>query len=155
GDVATLLTAPYSLMNAELRAFYGLGAPEGGEGAPGELEVVPLDPAQRAGFLTHASLLSVLAKPNQSSPVHRGKFVRERLLCPTVSPPPPDVDIQPPEVRPGIPTRRQFEQHAQDPVCASCHELMDPIGFAFERYDGIGLYREVDQGVPVDASGEI
>ncbi|WP_437580357.1 DUF1592 domain-containing protein [Sorangium sp. So ce887] len=155
GDVATLLTAPYSLMNAELRAFYGLPAPAGGAGAPGELAIVPLDPAQRAGFLTHASLLSVLAKPNQSSPVHRGKFVRERLLCQTLPPPPPDIDIQPPEVRGGIPTRRRFERHAEDPSCSGCHRLMDPIGFGFERYDGIGLYREVDEGVLVDASGEI
>ncbi|WP_437818872.1 DUF1592 domain-containing protein [Sorangium sp. So ce1078] len=153
GDVATLLTAPYSLMNAELRAFYGL--PAGGAGAPDELAIVPLDPAQRAGFLTHASLLSVLAKPNQSSPVHRGKFVRERLLCQTLPPPPPDVDIQPPEVREGIPTRRRFERHSEDPSCSGCHRLMDPIGFGFERYDGIGLYREFDEGVRVDASGEI
>ncbi|WP_437593196.1 DUF1592 domain-containing protein [Sorangium sp. So ce1000] len=154
GDVATLLTAPYSLMNAELRAFYGLGPADGAE-APGELSVVPLDPARRAGFLTHASVLSVLAKPDQSSPVHRGKFVRERLLCQTLPPPPADVDIQPPPVRDGIPTRRRFERHSEDPGCAGCHRLMDPIGFGFERYDGIGLYREVDQGVPVDASGEI
>ncbi|AUX41942.1 hypothetical protein SOCE26_033670 [Sorangium cellulosum] len=154
GDVATLLSAPYSLMNAELRAFYGLEA-AGGTGAAGAFEVVPLDPSQRAGVLTHASLLSVHAKPDQSSPIHRGKFVRERLLCQTLPPPPADVDIQPPEVRPGVPTRRQFEQHAADPNCAGCHRLMDPIGFGFEHYDGIGLYREVDQGVPVDASGEI
>ncbi|WP_438029457.1 DUF1592 domain-containing protein [Sorangium sp. So ce233] len=156
GDVATLLTAPYSLMNAELRAFYGLEeAPADGAAAPGDLAVVPLDPAERAGFLTHASLLSVLAKPDQSSPIHRGKFVRERLLCQTLPPPPPDVDIQPPAVRPGIPTRRQFERHAEDPGCAGCHRLMDPIGFGFEHYDGIGLYRATDQEVPVDASGEI
>ncbi|WP_437639840.1 DUF1592 domain-containing protein [Sorangium sp. So ce854] len=155
GDVATLLTAPYSLMNAELRAFYGVEAPADGAAAPGDFAIVPLDPAQRAGFLTHASLLSVLAKPDQSSPVHRGKFVRERLLCHTLPPPPPDVDIQPPAVRPGIPTRRRFEQHAQDPACSGCHRLMDPIGFGFENYDGIGLYREADQLVPVDASGEI
>ncbi|WP_437727915.1 DUF1592 domain-containing protein [Sorangium sp. So ce861] len=153
GDVATLLTAPYSLMNAELRAFYGL--PAGPAGAPDALAIVPLDPSQRAGFLTHASLLSVLAKPNQSSPVLRGKFVRERLLCQILPPPPPDVDIQPPDVREGIPTRRRFEQHAADPSCSGCHKLMDPIGFGFERYDGIGLYREADQGVPIDASGEI
>ncbi|WP_437737082.1 DUF1592 domain-containing protein [Sorangium sp. So ce1335] len=155
GDVATLLTAPYSLMNAELRAFYGVEAPADGAAAPGDFAVVPLDPAQRAGFLTHASLLSVLAKPDQSSPIHRGKFVRERLLCQTLPPPPPGVEIRPPAVRPGIPTRRQFEQHAQDPACAGCHRLMDPIGFGFEHYDGVGLYRETDQEVPVDARGEI
>ncbi|WP_437681276.1 DUF1592 domain-containing protein [Sorangium sp. So ce131] len=155
GDVATLLSAPYSLMNAELRAFYGLGAPAGGAGAPDAFEVVPLDPAQRAGVLTHASLLAVHAKPDQSSPIHRGKFVRERLLCQTLPPPPANIEIRPPEVKPGIPTRRGFEQHADNPGCAGCHRLMDPIGFGFERYDGIGLYREVDQGAPVDASGEI
>ena len=150
GDVAALLTAPYSMWNAELAAFYGAPGPSGDA-----LERVDVDPAQRAGFLTHASLLSVLAKPDQSSPVHRGKFVRERLLCQTLPPPPNDVEIVPPEVEPGVTTRERFRQHREDLACAGCHKMMDPIGLGFEHYDAIGLWRDTDQGLPVDATGEI
>jgi hypothetical protein len=150
GDVATLFTAPYSFMNAELAAFYGVEGPEGGA-----FQRVDLDPTQRAGFLTHASVLASLAKPNQSSPVHRGKFVRERLLCEILPPPPNNIEIKAPDVTPGVSTRERFSQHRDDPNCATCHVLMDPIGFGFEHYDGIGLWRDNDEGVPVDATGEI
>lgn len=150
GDVRTMLTAPYSMMNADLAAFYGVKGPKGAV-----FEQVSLDPQQRAGFLTQASLLAVNAKPNQSSPIHRGKFVRERLLCQTIAPPPNNVNIQPPEVDPTATTREKFSQHSTDPACAGCHELMDPIGFGFESYDGIGRFRATDHGLPVDATGEI
>ena len=151
GDVATLLAAPYSMMNAELAAFYGVENPPTGEA----FERVELDPNERAGILTQASLLAVNAKPNQSSPVHRGKFVREMLLCQLLPPPPNNVEIKPPEVKPGVTTRERFKEHSANPECAACHVLMDPIGFGFEHYDGIGLWREEDQGLPVDASGHL
>ena len=150
GDVATLLTAPYSLMNAELAAFYGVDGPSG-EG----FELVELDEAQRAGFLTHASLLAVHAKPNQSSPVHRGKFVREQLLCQILQPPPPDLMVEAPEVDPTATTREKFAEHSTNPACSGCHQLMDPIGFGFEHYDGIGKWRDLDHDLAVDASGEL
>jgi hypothetical protein len=125
-------------------------------GPKGEgFERVSLDPKQRAGLLTQASLLAVNAKPNQSSPVHRGKFVRERLLCQPLPPPPNNVNIQPPDVDPKATTRQKFAQHSSDPYCAGCHKLMDPIGFGFESYDGIGQFRTKDHGLPVDASGEL
>ena len=150
GDVKTMLTAPYSMMNADLAAFYGVTGPKGEA-----FEQVSLDPKQRAGLLTQASLLAVNAKPNQSSPVHRGKFVRERLLCQPLPPPPNNVNIQPPEVDPTATTRDKFAQHSSDPYCASCHKLMDPIGFGFESYDGIGEFRTTDHGLPVDATGAL
>ncbi|MEP7119812.1 MAG: DUF1592 domain-containing protein [Byssovorax sp.] len=150
GDVKTMLTAPYSMMNADLAAFYGVKGPKGAG-----FEQVSLDPAQRAGLLTQASLLAVNAKPNQSSPVHRGKFVRERLLCQPLPPPPNNVNIQPPDVDPKATTRQKFAQHSSDPYCAGCHRMMDPIGFGFESYDGIGQLRTTDHGLPVDASGEL
>ncbi len=150
GDVKTMLTAPYSMMNADLAAFYGIKGPKG-DG----FEQVSLDPAQRAGLLTQASLLAVNAKPNQSSPVHRGKFVRERLLCQPLPPPPNNVNIQPPDVDPKATTREKFAQHSSDPYCAGCHKLMDPIGFGFESYDGIGEFRTTDHGFPVDATGAL
>src|SRR5262249_15310942 len=95
------------------------------------------------------------AKPNQSSPVHRGKFVRERLLCQTLPPPPANIVITPPAVRAGVSTRERFTEHSASDFCAQCHHLMDPIGFGFEHYDAMGLWRSTDQGQPVDADGEI
>lgn len=152
GDVGTIMSAPYSLMNADLAAFYGIseGAPQGSA-----FEKVMLNPEQRAGLLTQASLLSYHAKPNQSSPVHRGKFVRERLLCQTLPPPPNNIEIKPPDVKPGATTRERFSEHAKNPACIGCHQLMDPIGFGFEHYDGIGMWRDEDQDLPVDATGKV
>ena len=150
GNLEALLGAPYSMMNAELAAFYGVTGPSGADFVP-----VDLDPARRGGILTHASLLATYAKPNQSSPVHRGKFVRERLLCQVLPPPPNDVAIMPPVVEPGLSTKQRFSQHSDDPACSGCHDLMDPIGFGFEHYDAIGLWRDVDQGVTVESTGEV
>jgi hypothetical protein len=97
--------------------------------------------------------MSLLAKPDRSSPVLRGKFVREQLLCQTISPPPQNIVITPPPVMPGVSTRELFQMHAVVEPCKSCHALMDPIGFGFEHYDGVGRWRSVDQGQPVDATG--
>jgi hypothetical protein len=151
GKVSTLFTAPYTMMNADLAAFYDVeGGPSGDA-----FEKVSLDPEKHAGFLTQASILAANAKPNQSSPVHRGKFVRERLLCQTLPPPPNNVVITPPEVTPDATTRERFTEHSTNPACSYCHKKMDPIGFGFEHYDGVGLWRDTDQGQPVDDSGEI
>ncbi|MGK4007162.1 DUF1592 domain-containing protein [Sorangium sp. So ce1036] len=149
-SVSTLFTASYSMMNRELAELYGV------EGGPrGEaFERVELDPSQRAGFITHAGLLSLYAKPNRSSPVHRGRFVRQSLLC-QIPPPPPDVVPEPPMVDPTKTTREQFSQHVADPGCRSCHKLLDPIGFGFEHYDALGRWRDTENGIPVDASGEL
>lgn len=152
GDVSTMFSAPYSMMNADLASFYGLS-----EGIPSgdAFEKVELNPEQRAGFLTHASLLAYHAKPDQSSPVHRGKFVREKLLCQTLPPPPSDIVVKPPEVKPGATTRERFIEHFQNQACIGCHQLMDPIGFGFEHYDGVGIWRDTDQDLPVDARGKL
>jgi hypothetical protein len=149
GDLATLLTAPYTMMNADVAAFYGItGGPTGTD-----FVHVDLDPTQRAGLLTQPSVLAVTAHADQTSPVRRGKFVRERLLCEQIAPPPPNVKAVPPAVDPGATTRQRFSQHDTDPFCASCHHLMDPVGFGFEHYDPLGLWRDTDQGLPIDASG--
>jgi hypothetical protein len=150
GDLTTMLTAPYSMMNEELATFYGVSGPKG-EG----FERVSLDPDEHAGFLTQASVLAVNAKPNQSSPVHRGKFVREQLLCQLLPPPPNNIEIKAPDPALNATTRERFAEHSKNPACAGCHRLMDPVGFGFEHYDGIGLYRDLDEGLPIDASGRI
>jgi len=151
GRLATLLTASYSFLDGPLFALYGVTPPADHD----PMEPVALDPTQRSGILTHASLLATHAHVDQSSPVHRGVLVRENFLCQQLSPPPPDVDVVPPDLDPNASTRERFEQHRTDPACAGCHELIDPLGFGFEHYDGIGAYRAEEAGKAIDASGEI
>jgi hypothetical protein len=75
---------------------------------------------------------------DEAAAIHRGKFVRERLLCTTPPDPPADLMVEPPTPQPGVTTRQRLVQHIQDPACQPCHQYMDPIGFAFENYDGPG-----------------
>jgi hypothetical protein len=150
GKVSTLLTAPYTFANASLAAFYGLSGPQGDA-----FERVALDPAQRSGILTQGAFLVTEAKANQTSPVLRGKFVRQQLFCTPPPPPPPNLQIRPPSLDPRLTTRERFAEHAQNPFCASCHKLMDPIGLAFENFDGVGRWRDSEGGQPIDASGEL
>jgi hypothetical protein len=118
-------------------------------------ERVTLDAAQRAGALTLGTLLTVNAHSNQTSPVHRGKLVRERFLCANIPPPPADVMIKAPEPSPTATTRQRFAEHSANPSCKGCHDLMDPIGFGFENYDGMGRYRTNENQAPVDAAGAL
>jgi hypothetical protein len=150
GTPADLLTASYTFMTPELAPLYGVVAPA----MPG-FSRVDLDPARRIGLLTHVGILANLAKANQNDPVHRGKFVRERLLCQVVPPPPANANITPPAVRADATTRERFAQHRADPSCAACHTLMDPIGLGFEHYDALGQWRDTENNLPIDATGEI
>ncbi len=150
GTLDELFTADYTFVDARLAALYGVEMPSGAEWAR-----VSLDPTRRAGLLTHASLLAQHARTNQSSPVFRGRFVRERLLCQSLPPPPEGLVVVPPEPDPSSSTRTRYEEHRSNPACAGCHQLMDPIGFALEHYDGIGRYRDTDEGFDVDARGAI
>lgn len=150
GGLRYLLTSPSTFLNAELAAFYGVTGPTGTS-----FEPVALDPTMRAGVLTLGTLLTINAHSNQTSPVHRGKLVRERFLCANIPPPPPDVMIKAPEPDPSSTTRQRFAQHSADAACAGCHSLMDPVGFGFENYDGMGRYRSTEAGLPIDASGEL
>lgn len=148
--LASLLTAPVGFVTAPLAALYGVEASENEESV-----MVELDPEERAGLLTQAAVLAVHALPDQSSPVSRGKLVREKLLCQPPPAPPPNANITPPEVDPTKSTRERFAAHTAEPSCKACHELMDPIGFVFESYDALGRYRERDGEAPIDSSGWI
>jgi hypothetical protein len=146
GDLGTLLTAPYTYVPAEVAPLYGAGTPS----ADGKLM---LDPKQRAGLLTQPAVLATFAKADSTDPVHRGKFVFEDILCGTVPPPPANVNITPPVITPNTTARQRFAEHDSSAVCAACHTFMDPIGLAFENYDGIGRWRDTEGGQPIDASG--
>ncbi|HZO16041.1 MAG TPA: DUF1592 domain-containing protein, partial [Polyangiaceae bacterium] len=144
GNLMTLLTADYTYADASAAALYG-AAVEGD--AP---QRIALDPAQRAGLLTQPSLMAL-----HHSPVRRGLFINETLLCADIPPPPPSVDTIPPEPVAGLPPREQWLSHITDPACASCHELIDPLGFAFDHYDASGRWQDQKGGFPVDASGTV
>jgi hypothetical protein len=145
-----LFTGAYSFMNAKLAQFYGVTGPTGGA-----FEQVTLDPTRRAGLLTQASLLSRFAHADQTSPTLRGKFVRQRLLCTEIPPPPSDVDATPVEPVATNNGRERVTQHLVDPSCAGCHNLIDPIGLGFEHYDAMGAWQDQEGGKPIDASGVV
>jgi hypothetical protein len=155
GDFRRLFTTDKTFVNEELAALYGI------EGVTGE-ELVPVTlpaSAKRAGILTAAGFLALNAHKTQTSPTHRGRFVRINLLCEDVPPPPPGVTTTLPEVDPDAPPqtlRQRLAIHVEAEGCMSCHTAMDPIGFAFEHYDAIGQYRDVDEnGLTLDASSEV
>ena len=150
GTLEAFFGAPYTFVTPRLASFYGLPAPSGSG-----FVRVDTSSAHRAGFLTQGAFLALESKPNQPSPIHRGKFVREKFLCDLLPPPPNNIIIKPPEVKPGSTSRERFEQHTKDATCRQCHQLMDPIGFGFENFDGIGKYRTEEAGKPVDARGEL
>jgi hypothetical protein len=149
GRLETLLSAPFTVASPELLGLYGAS------GAPAADGTVQLDPMQRAGLLTQGSFLAAHSHANQTSPVHRGLAVRRNLLCTDLPDPPMNVDNTPPEPDPTATTRTRFEQHRADPSCAGCHQLLDPIGVGFENYDAIGKYRTMENGLAVDATGEL
>ena len=153
GDVPMneLLLTDFTYLNDRLAAHYGLPFDLGPELQRVNLE--PTDP--RFGLLTLGSLLTVTSTPTRTSPVKRGVWILEQLLCSEPPPPPPGVEGLPQDGMSSGTLRDLLEQHRADPTCASCHNLMDPLGLGLEHYDAIGAYRTQDQGFPVDASGEL
>ena len=148
-----LLTADYTFVNERLARHYGI------PGVYGErFRRVAVDPAQRGGLLGHASLLTLTAYPNRTSPVLRGKWVLDNVLG--MPPPEPPADVPALEENHGgravLSMRDRMEQHRANPACASCHRMMDPPGFVLENYDAIGRWRDVDEaGSPVDTAGAL
>jgi hypothetical protein len=150
GDLNALFLGNYTFMNKPLADFYGVTGPQGDA-----FEKVQLDSTQRVGLLTQGSLLAAHANTNQTSPVARGFFVRDRFLCSPPPPPPATINVTPPEFDPTVSTRERFALHRTDPACSGCHQMMDPLGLGLENFDAVGRYRSEEAGKPVDASGEI
>ena len=148
-----LLTANYTYLNDRLATHYGLPAV-----GSAELKKVDLSGnAQRGGFLTQGGFLTLTSHVNRTSPVVRGKWVLDELLCATVPPPPPNVNLAGVSMakEQGLTQRQALEVHRADPTCNSCHQLMDPIGLGLENYDAVGVYRDMDAGKPIDANGQL
>lgn len=149
GSLSELLSSPVTFLDAQLAKFYGVAAPAD------VTQPVMLPDQERRGILTLGATMLAHARSNDSSPIHRGKLVRERLLCQQLPPPPPGLNIQPPPLDPTKTTRERYAAHSSVEPCVTCHRLMDPIGLTFEHFDGIGRYRATDNGMPIDARGEI
>ncbi|HWB77349.1 MAG TPA: DUF1588 domain-containing protein [Nannocystaceae bacterium] len=130
-------------------------APIYGDVQPATDGIVAHDPGERVGLLTSPAWLLSYAEPQRPTPIARGFQVRTRLLCQPMPPIPPGVDPTVPPPVPGETTRERYSRHASDPQCAGCHNLMDPVGFMFSSYDPLGGFVTVEQGQPVDASGEM
>ena len=110
-----------------------------------------------ASLLKSGAVIAAVSPSDRTSPTQRGVFVLERILCTEIPPPPANVndEIEVPQPGEGVSLKEKLEIHRTDPACASCHDLVDPLGFTFEHYDGIGQYRDDDNGNPIDATGEL
>ncbi|MET0344247.1 MAG: DUF1592 domain-containing protein [Polyangiales bacterium] len=150
GKFAELFTADYVHANGELARFYGL-TPQGDQFA--KLSVTR--ESQRGGLLGLGAVLAAHAHSNESSPIRRGLFVRDRLLCQDLPPPPASLDTTPPGLDPTLTTRARFAKHTESSACRSCHQFIDGVGFGLEGFDGVGQRRAVENGHPIDTSGEL
>lgn len=144
-----LMTGTSSFADQALAAFYGVGGVTGTALAP-----VMLNPAQRAGILTTGAFLALSGDTDQSNPPRRGKAVYTKFLCGVMPPPPNDVP-KPADPSLGGTMRQRMEEHDKNPCAGSCHQIIEPLGFAFEEYGGIGEFRTTDNHAPVDSSGTI
>jgi mono/diheme cytochrome c family protein len=149
-SVLDFLDADYTFLNERLARHYRIAAIQG----PG-FRRVSLRQTQRGGVLGQASFLTITSNPTRTSPVKRGKWVLDNLLGAPPPPPPPNV----PELKTGKELtgtlRHRMELHRDNPLCASCHARMDPIGFGLENFDAIGRWREQDGPEPVNAGGQL
>ena len=151
-NVLDLMTADYTFVNERLARQYGIAGIYGSQ-----FRRVPVTDPARRGLLGQGSFLAVTSHAERTSPVLRGKWILENILGLSVPPPPPDVPPLKDRVDGEKPRtmREQMAEHRASPVCASCHKVMDSIGFALENYDAVGTWRSLDADVPVDASGDL
>ncbi|PWT80603.1 MAG: hypothetical protein C5B57_12000 [Blastocatellia bacterium] len=150
-NVLDLLTADYTFVNGRLATHYKIPNIFGSQ-----FRRVTLSDETRKGLLGKGAILLVTSHPDRTSPVVRGKWILDNVLG--TPPPPPPANVPPLEERnPAKPRtmREQMEAHRANPVCATCHKIIDPLGFALENFDAVGAWRERDAGAPVDASGQL
>jgi hypothetical protein len=146
-----VFTAPYTYVNQELATYYGLSGVTGDT-----FQKVMLPPqSHRAGLLTQAGVLAGPVHSNHENPVVRGSFIVQKLMCLPIPKPTGDVAamVTPPDPNSAATARQRFTVHSSNPVCRGCHVNMDPLGYALENFDVIGLWRDQENGVTIDATG--
>ena len=149
GTWTGILTAPYTFVNDELATFYGLSGVTGSD-----FRQVPLDTTRRLGLLTQGAIMTGTTVTNFTNPVRRGAFVINQLMCRGLEVP-IGLMVTPPDPYSAPTGRERYTIHSQSAACRGCHSQLDPMGFAFENYDAVGLYRETENGVMIDASGAV
>lgn len=147
-DFRQLLLADFLYLNGRLAPFYGASLPPD---AP--FQKVPLDAAQRSGVVSHPYLLARFAYLGASSPIHRGVFLMRGVLGRQLRPPPEAVAPLSPDLHPDMTTRERTTVQTSPAACQSCHEVINPLGFALEGYDAIGRFRAEEKGRPIDDAG--
>ncbi len=149
-----LMTSPVAFIDVLNAGVYGLGTGTTNGDNWFSYKLEQLDPNVRPGLLTRAGFLAAKANAYEGDPIKRGKIVREKLLCQALVPPPGAVPPLP-EPQEGLTNRQRHQMHMQLPECSGCHRLMDPIGFAFSRFDAVGAYHESEGGEVIDWSGTV
>ena len=149
------INSDHTFLNQSLAGLYGLGSSVRGS----RMRRVKLDNPNRGGVLGMPATLAATSFPTRTSPVRRGVWVLEQLLGEHVPPPPPDIpalDKQEPNAVQGLTLRQRTELHTKNPVCANCHQTLDPIGFGLENFDAIGRWRDRNEaGVAIDSAGKL
>ena len=151
-SILDFIDANYTYLNERLARFYNVPNVQG----PEFRKVQFATDAQRSGLLGQASVLTISSYANRTSPVLRGKWILETLVGAPPPPPPADVpNLDEAKIGSTSSLREQLEQHRQNPICASCHTSMDPLGFGLENFDAIGAWRTKDGQFPINASGTL
>lgn len=153
--VIRFVDSDYTFLNESLAKLYGLQQTVSGS----EMRRVKLENPNRGGILGMSATLAATSFPTRTSPVNRGVWVLEQILGERVPPPPPDVpelEQQREEKVEGLTLRQRTQLHTKDPVCATCHKVLDPIGFGLENFDAIGRWRDKNEaGVAIDSAGKL
>jgi hypothetical protein len=151
-SLSALFEDPHAFVDADLAPYYGVPAP-----STSGLTMTTVGGGQRGGLLTQVGLLSAFGHEQMESPVLRGVFVLDRILCSPPPPPPPDVKNSPPAPGSGdtSTTRDRFTTIHEQGSCAGCHKLIDGVGFGFEHYDAVGKWRDTEGGKPVNSTAEL
>ena len=151
-SIEDLLSADFTFVNSRLAEHYGINGIESNE-----FERVSLADTHRSGVLTHASILTLTSNPDRTSPVKRGKWIMENIFGEAPPPPPPGVPEleETAKAAPDATLREQLTKHREDPGCAACHQLMDPLGLGFENFNAVGQWRTEHEGRAIDASGSL
>ncbi len=152
-DIREILDTRATYANNELARLYGLPVIMSAT----HQKVMLDEMGPRGGMMTTAAMMAINAGITGTSPTKRGKFIRTHLLCQEVPAPPPGANTILAEPKPGVrqTMRQRVDEHRTNVECAGCHALMDPLGLAFENFDGVGVQRTTEAGMPIDASGEL
>tara|TARA_R110002072_G_scaffold99008_1_gene217980 strand:+ start:98946 stop:101282 length:2337 start_codon:yes stop_codon:yes gene_type:complete len=152
-DFRQLLLSNETFLSERLAKFYGASVAASSDSSSDAFHKVAFEPEVRAGILSHPFLMSGFAYHQVSSPIHRGVFLSRSVLGRSLKPPAVAVTPVPPDLHPDLTTRQRVAMQTSDVFCRSCHEMINPLGFALENFDAAGRFRKREKNKNIDASG--